>query len=83
MEEILLKNKILEKYQSVRYFCFLNNIHPNTLYYYCVGKRNINSMKLDSLNKVCNGLDCNPTDIGFTKDYWYVLLPEGGTKNCF
>lgn len=77
MADTLLRNKILEKYQSVRYFCFLNNIHPGTLYHYCTGEMNINSMKLNFLNNVCNGLDCEPSDIGYTKEYWYTICPDG------
>ena len=34
------------------------------------------NVKEKTLTKLCNALDCNPEDVGFTNDYWYSV-----TKN--
>lgn len=86
MKGTLIKSKILEKYKSIRYFCFLYDIKYSTLMNYCSGRYNINSLRTEMISKICNALQCEPSDIGFTKstkDYWYVLLPEGGMKIVF
>lgn len=70
-----LKEKILEKYKSIREFCIINDISSGTINKYIYGK-DINNVKEKTLTKLCNALDCNPKDIGFTNDYWYSV-----TKN--
>ena len=70
---MLLKKKILEKYQSIRYFCKINDISETTLYHYLRGKRPINNMRAATLSQICTALECDPEDIGFTKSYWYVI----------
>lgn len=77
MPESILKTKILEKYESIRYFCFINDIPYETLLPYCRDESEINSMKYKTLNKVCDGLNCDPSDIGYTKEYWYELCKNG------
>lgn len=72
-----LKTEILKKYKSIRYFCFINDIPFSTLHPYCNGKSSINSITYKTLSKVCDGLECEPTDIGYTKDYWYVVCSDG------
>lgn len=72
-----LKTKILEKYKSLRYFCFINDIPFSTLDNYCIGKTSINSMTHKTLSKICDGLECEPADIGYTKEYWYAVCSDG------
>ncbi len=77
MADTILKTKILEKYKSIRYFCFINNISFPTLNPYCNGKSSIDSITHKTLSKICDGLECEPTDIGYTKEYWYTVCSDG------
>lgn len=76
MPDTILKTKILEKYKSIRYFCFINDIPYSTLIFYCNGKISINSINYKTLAKICDGLECEPTDIGYTKEYWYTVCSD-------
>lgn len=77
MTSTILKTKILEKYKSLRYFCFINDIPLSTVNLYCYGKTSINSMTNKTLSKICDGLECEPEDIGYTKEYWYTVCSDG------
>lgn len=77
MTDTILKTKILEKYQSIRYFCFIAGISSNSFYPYCNGTKCINSIRLKTLSKVCDTLECDPSDIEYTKEYWYTLCQNG------
>lgn len=76
MSDTILKTKILEKYKSIRYFCFINDIPFSTLDPYCSGKTSINSITYKTLSKICDSLECEPTDIGYTKEYWYTVCSD-------
>ena len=76
MPDTILKTKILEKYKSIRYFCFINNLSFSTIYHYCSGVTHINSISYKTLSKICEAMECEPTDIGYTKDYWYTLCTD-------
>lgn len=52
MTSTILKTKILEKYKSLRYFCFINDIPLSTVNLYCYGKTSINSMTNKTLSKI-------------------------------
>lgn len=73
----ILKTKILEKYRSIRHFCLVNDIPTTTIYSYFEDELLVDSMSLKTLARVCNGLDCSPSDIGYTKEFWYVLCSDG------
>ena len=77
MVDNILKTKILEKYKSIIHFCLVNNISATTIAPYCRNELSVNSMSLKTLASVCNGLDCSPSDIGYTKEFWYVLCSDG------
>lgn len=76
MHNSLLKNKIIENYGSIAHFCRLYNISRRTFYHYFNEERNINSLSAKSLSKICEALQCEPSDIGYTKDYWYFFTPD-------
>ena len=70
---MLLKDKMLETYPSVNYFCKINNISTSTIHKYISGKRSVNELSAPILSKIYTALDCIPEDIGFTRIYWYVI----------
>lgn len=73
-----LKERILEKYKSITYFCFISDVSRSTIKRYIYGKASINVMSAETLSKVCTALDCDPEDIGFTGTYWreYTYPPR-------
>lgn len=68
----ILKEKILEKYPNILYFCNAHNISYCTVRIYTSGKKSINVMSKYTLQKICYSLKCNPEDIGYTKKYWWT-----------
>ena len=69
---MLLKEKILESYPSIHYFCAFHDIKYNTLRKYISGARSIDNMSKYVLQQVCFALKCRPEDIGYTKKYWWI-----------